>query len=117
VVADDEPLTRLDLAAVLAEAGFDVCGEAADGREAVTLALRHEPDAIVMDANMPKLDGIAATREILAVRDVAIVMVAGYRYGELVDRAFDAGVRGYVVKPFSEDEVVEAVRVALRPAA
>jgi response regulator NasT len=117
LVADDEPLTRLDLAGVLAEAGFDVCGEAANGREAVTLALRHGPDAIVMDANMPQLDGIAATREILAVRDVAIVMVAGYRYGELVDRAFEAGVRGYVVKPFSEVEVVEAVRFALRPAA
>jgi two-component system, response regulator PdtaR len=117
LVADDEPVTRLDLAGVLAEAGFDVCAEAATGREAVTLAFQHGPDAIVMDADMPQLDGVAAAREILAVHDVAIVMLSGYGYGEAVDRAFDAGVRGYVVKPYSELEVVDAVRGALRRAA
>jgi DNA-binding NarL/FixJ family response regulator len=83
----------------------------------VTLAFQHGPDAIVMDADMPQLDGVAAAREILAVHDVAIVMLSGYGYGEAVDRAFGAGVRGYVVKPYSELEVVDAVRGALRRAA
>jgi two-component system, response regulator PdtaR len=113
LVADDEPLTRLDVAALLTDAGFDVCAEAADGLQAVALALQHEPDAIVMDANMPRLDGLAAVQKIHAVRRVPIVLLTGYRYGELVDRAHEVGVSSYVVKPFAEGEVVEAVLAAL----
>jgi response regulator NasT len=113
LVADDEPITRLDITALLTSAGFDVCGEAADGHQAVALALLHAPDAIVMDAGMPRLDGVSAARQIRAVRPVPIVLLTGYRYGELVDRAHEAGVSAYIVKPFEAREIVEAVRAAL----
>ena len=113
LVAEDEPLTRMDVAAFLAEAGFDVCAEAMDGFQAVALAFRHAPDAIVMDANMPRLNGLLAAERIRAVRDVPIVLLTGYDYGELVDRAFSIGVSAYIVKPYAEREVVDAVRAAI----
>jgi response regulator NasT len=114
LVAEDDPLVRLDIANLLTDAGFTVCAEAADGRQAVELATRHTPDAVLMDAKMPRLDGVAAAREILATSNIPIVMLTGYHYGELVDRAFAAGVRGYVVKPFTERDVISAVWAALR---
>jgi len=109
LVAEDETLVRLDISGLLAGAGYEVCAEASDGLEAVKLALEHEPDAIVMDANMPRLDGVDAARRILAVRRVPIVMLTGYEYGELIDRAFAAGVCRYLVKPFAEREVLDAL--------
>ena len=116
LVAEDEALVRLDLRAMLAEAGYEVCAEAADGLEAVKLAAEHEPDAILMDANMPRLDGVAAARRILAVRSVPIVMLTGYEYGELIDRAYEAGVVRYLVKPFGEREVIDALADVVRAA-
>jgi response regulator NasT len=113
LIAEDEPLTRLDIATLLTAAGFDVCAEAADGRHAVELAAQCRPDAILMDASMPRLDGVSAAEQILSRADVPIVMLTAYHYGELVDRALDAGVRGYVVKPFTEHDVVSAVRAVL----
>jgi two-component system, response regulator PdtaR len=116
LVAEDETLVRLDLSAMLAEAGYEVCAEAADGLEAVRLAAEHEPDAILMDANMPRLDGVAAARRILATRDVPIVMLTGFAYGELIDRAYDAGVVRYLVKPVGEREVIDALSAVVRAA-
>jgi response regulator NasT len=116
LVAEDEALVRLDLRAMLADAGYDVCAEAADGLEAVELAAEHEPDAILMDANMPRLDGVTAARRILAARSVPIVMLSGYEYGELVDRAHEAGVVRYLVKPFAEGEVIAALEAVVRAA-
>ena len=116
LVAEDETLVRLDLLAMLAEAGYEVCAEAADGLEAVKLAAEHEPDAILMDANMPRLDGVTAARRILANRDVPIVMLTGYEYGELVDRAYDVGVVAYLVKPVGEREVIDALSAVVRAA-
>ena len=109
LLAEDETLVRLDLRAMLVEAGYEVCAEAADGLEAVKLAAEHEPDAILMDANMPLLDGVSAARRILAARQVPIVILTGYSYGELIDRAYDAGVVRYLVKPVAEREVIEAL--------
>jgi response regulator NasT len=116
LVAEDETLVRLDLRVMLVEAGYEVCAEAADGLEAVKLAAEHRPDAILMDANMPRLDGVTAARRILASRDVPIVMLTGYDYGELIDRAYDAGVVSYVVKPFAEQEVIDALSAVVRAA-
>ncbi len=113
LVAEDEALVRLDISALLADAGYEVCAEATDGLQAVKLALEHEPDAILMDANMPRLDGVDAARRILAVRRVPIVMLTGYEYGELIDRAFAAGVYRYLVKPFAERDVLEALAAAV----
>jgi len=113
LIAEDETLVRMDIGTTLQAAGFNVCAEAADGHEAVELALRLQPDAIVMDADMPRLDGIAAAEAILASRRVPIVMLTGYDYGELIDRAFTAGISHYVVKPFAESEIVATLRAAV----
>jgi response regulator NasT len=112
LIAEDEVLVRLDIGAMLQAAGFIICAEAADGREAIALAREHEPDVIVMDANMPSLDGVAAAETILAARRIPIVMLTGYDYGELIDRAFAAGISHYLVKPFTERELVAALRAA-----
>jgi response regulator NasT len=116
VVAEDQALIRLDLERLLDEAGFDVCGSARDGQEAVELALELHPDIVVLDVKMPRLDGVEAARRILAKGFVPIVMLTAYGYGELISRAVDAGVVGFVVKPFKESALVEVLREALRQA-
>ena len=116
VIAEDQALIRLDLERLLDEAGFEVCGSARDGQEAVELALELHPDIVVLDVKMPRLDGVEAARRILAERFVPIVMLTAYGYGELISRASDAGVVGFVVKPFKESALVEALREALQQA-
>jgi two-component system, response regulator PdtaR len=114
VIAEDQALIRLDLERLLDEAGFDVCGSARDGQEAVELALELRPDIVVLDVKMPRLDGVEAARRILAEGFVPIVMLTAYGYGELISRAVDAGVVGFVVKPFKESALVEGLREALQ---
>jgi two-component system, response regulator PdtaR len=116
VVAEDQVLIRLDLERLLDEAGFDVCGSARDGQEAVELAHELRPDIVVLDVKMPRLDGVEAARRILADGFVPIVMLTAYGYGEVISRAVDAGVVGFVVKPFKESALVEALREALHQA-
>jgi AmiR/NasT family two-component response regulator len=113
VVAEDQALIRLDLERLLEEAGFEVCGSARDGHEAVELALTLHPDVVVLDVKMPRLDGVEAARRILAEGFVPIVMLTAYGYGELISRAADAGVVGFVVKPFKETALIEALHEAL----
>jgi response regulator NasT len=116
LIAEDETLIRLDLRRLLEAAGFDVCAEARNGREAVALAAAHRPDVLLLDVKMPELDGVEAARQILADRAVPIVMLTAYAYGELISRALDVGVVGYVVKPFTERELIDAVRGAIKQA-
>jgi response regulator NasT len=116
VVAEDQALIRLDLERLLEAAGFDVCGSARDGQEAVELALELRPDLVVLDVKMPRLDGVEAARRILAEGFVPIVMLTAYGYGELISRAVDAGVVGFVVKPFKESALIEALNHALQQA-
>jgi AmiR/NasT family two-component response regulator len=116
VVAEDQALIRLDLERLLAEAGYDVCGSARDGLEAVELAHELRPDLVLLDVKMPRLDGVEAARRILAEGFVPIVMLTAYGYGELISRAVDAGVVGFVVKPFKESALIEALREALEQA-
>ena len=112
LIAEDETIIRLDLRALLEKAGFDVCGEAKDGEEAVTLARTLEPDLVLLDVKMPKLDGIDAARSILEERPIPIVMVTAYGEEELVSRAVEAGVFGYLVKPFRETDLLPAIATA-----
>ena len=112
LVAEDETIIRLDLRALLEQAGFDVCGEARDGVEAVELARELEPDLAVMDVKMPRLDGIEAARRILEERPIPIVMVTAYDQDEVVSRAVEAGVFGYLVKPFREQDLLPAIQTA-----
>ena len=112
LIAEDETIIRLDLRALLEKAGFEVCAEAKDGEEAVTLARTVEPDLALLDVKMPKLDGIDAARRILEERPIPIVMVTAYGEQELVSRAVEAGVFGYLVKPFRETDLLPAIATA-----
>jgi len=112
LIAEDETIIRLDLRQMLEQAGFDVCGEAKDGEEAVMLARTLQPDLVLLDVKMPKLDGIDAARRILEERPIPIVMVTAYGEEELVSRAVEAGVFGYLVKPFRETDLLPAIATA-----
>src|SRR5919107_5002517 len=112
LIAEDETIIRLDLAEMLARAGFHVCGEARDGVEAVELARSEQPDVAVLDVKMPRLDGIEAARRILEERPIPIVMLTAYGQDELVARAVEAGVFGYLVKPFRETDLLPAIATA-----
>jgi two-component system, response regulator PdtaR len=112
LIAEDETIIRLDLKELLERAGFEVCAEARDGAEAVELARSEEPDVAVLDVKMPRLDGIEAARRILDERPIPIVMLTAYGQEELVSRAVEAGVFGYLVKPFREQDLVPAIRAA-----
>jgi len=112
LVAEDETIIRLDLRDLLERSGFEVCAEARDGEEAVALARAEQPDVAIMDVKMPKLDGIEAARRILDERPIPIVMLTAYGQEELVSRAVEAGVFGYLVKPFREQDLLPAIRTA-----
>jgi response regulator NasT len=112
LVAEDETIIRLDLRDLLERSGFEVCAEARDGEEAVALARSARPDVAIMDVKMPKLDGIEAARRILDERPIPIVMLTAYGQDELVMRAVEAGVFGYLVKPFREQDLLPAIRTA-----
>ena len=112
LIAEDETLIRLDLRGLLESAGFDVCAEARDGEEAVALARDTEPDVALLDVKMPRLDGIEAARRILEERAIPIVMVTAYGERELVSREVEAGVFGYLVKPFRETDLLPAIATA-----
>jgi AmiR/NasT family two-component response regulator len=112
LIAEDETIIRLDLRELLEKAGFDVCAEAKDGEEAVALARTIAPDLALLDVKMPKLDGIEAARRILDERPIPIVMVTAYGEEEIVSRAVEAGVFGYLVKPFRESDLLPAIATA-----
>src|SRR5437016_11788395 len=112
LVAEDETIIRLDLRDLLERAGFEVCAEARDGEEAVALARSEQPDVAVLDVKMPKPDGIEAARRILDERPIPIVMLTAYGQEELVSRAVEAGVFGYLVKPFRESDLLPAIHTA-----
>src|SRR5213083_1966739 len=112
LIAEDETIIRLDLVEMLGRAGLEVCAEARDGVEAVELAHEHQPDLAIMDVKMPRLDGIEAARRILDERPIPIVMLTAYGQDELVSRAVEAGVFGYLVKPFREQDLLPAIHTA-----
>jgi response regulator NasT len=112
LIAEDETIIRLDLRGLLESAGFEVCAEARDGEEAVELARAERPDLAVMDVKMPRLDGIEAARRILEERPIPVVLVTAYGERELVARAVEAGVFGYLVKPFRETDLLPAIATA-----
>jgi two-component system, response regulator PdtaR len=112
LIAEDETIIRLDLKGLLEDAGFEVCAEARDGEEAVRLARETSPDVALLDVKMPGIDGIEAARRILDERPIPIVIVTAYGERELVARAVEAGVYGYLVKPFRETDVLPAIETA-----
>jgi CheY-like chemotaxis protein len=113
LVAEDETIIRLDLCSLLEQAGLQVCAAARNGAEAIELAGSTRPDIVLMDVRMPKLDGIEAARRILEERAVPIVMLTAHGDKELVARAAGIGIFGYLVKPFREQDLLPAIRLAL----
>jgi two-component system, response regulator PdtaR len=113
VIAEDEALIRMDLAEMLAEEGYDVVGQAADGERAVALAEEHRPDLVILDVKMPVLDGIAAAERIAKARIAPVVILTAFSQRELIDRARDAGAMAYLVKPFTRTDLVPAIEIAV----
>jgi response regulator NasT len=112
VVAEDEALIRMDVVATLQEAGYEVVGEGADGEEAVKLASELEPDLVVMDIKMPKLDGISAAERISELK-IPVVLLTAFSQADLVARAAEAGAMAYVTKPFKPSDLLPAIQIAL----
>lgn len=117
LVAEDEPLIRVDIVESLHEGGHEVVGQAGDGEQAVRLARELAPDLVVMDVKMPKMDGVAAARAITAETSAAVLILTAFSDKELVQQAAEAGTIGYLVKPFQPAQLLAAVDVALARAA
>jgi AmiR/NasT family two-component response regulator len=113
VIAEDEALIRMDLVEMLAEEGYDVVGEAADGARAVELAEEHRPDLVILDVKMPVLDGISAAERIARARIAPVVILTAFSQRELVERARDAGAMAYLTKPFTRSDLVPAIEIAV----
>jgi response regulator NasT len=113
VIAEDEALIRLDLKEMLVEEGYEVVGDVGDGESAVRLAEELTPDLVVLDVKMPRLDGIAAAERIASRRIAPVVILTAFSQRELVERARDAGAMAYLVKPFTQADLVPAVEMAM----
>lgn len=112
IVAEDESLIRMDIVETLRENGFDVVAEASDGEQAVALVTEHKPDLLVMDIKMPNMDGITAAEKISPMK-IPVVLLTAFSQKELVDRASEAGAMAYVVKPFTPNDLMPAIEIAL----
>lgn len=113
LIAEDEALIRMDLREMLEEEGHEVVGEAQDGAQAVELTTSLTPDIVFMDVKMPRMDGIAAAREICAVGTAPVVMVTAFSQQAHVEEASDAGAMGYLVKPFTKRDILPAMQIAV----
>ena len=113
VIAEDEALIRLDLVEMLEEEGYAVVGQAEDGEKAVALAEELRPDLVILDVKMPRLDGIAAAERLASQRIAPVVILTAFSQRDLVERARDAGAMAYLVKPFTADDLVPAIEMAL----
>ena len=113
VIADDESIIRMDLKEMLTGLGYLVVGEAGDGLSAVNLGRELKPDLGIMDIKMPDLDGIAAAKILTEEKIAPVLLLTAFSQTELIDGAKEAGVVGYIVKPFRESELVPAIEIAL----
>ena len=113
VVADDEALIRMDVKEMLTTLGYVVVGEAGDGRSAVNQARELRPDLVIMDIKMPELDGIDAARILTEEAIAPVLLVTAYSDQDLIERAKQAGVVGYIVKPFLETDLSPAIEVSM----
>jgi response regulator NasT len=115
IIADDESLIRRDLREMLTDQGYLIIGEAGDGRTAVEMARKLKPDLVIMDIRFEgdEFDGIEAARVLTAEEIAPVLLLSAYSQRDLVDRAKEAGVVGYLVKPFSEADLAPAIETAL----
>ena len=113
VIGDDESIIRMDLSEMLEDAGHTVVGEAADGVEALELARREKPDIVLLDIKMPRLDGIHAAKMIGHENIAPVLLLTAYSQQDVVDKAKDSGVLGYLVKPISPTNLFPAIEIAI----
>lgn len=113
IIADDESVIRADLREMLTNLNYLVVGDVGDGRSAVNLARELKPDVVIMDIKMPDMDGIEAAKLMTQEKIAPVLLLTAYAQRDLVDRAKEAGVVGYLVKPFREQEIVPAIEIAL----
>ena len=112
LIAEDEALIRLDLKEMLEEEGYTVVAEVGDGQQAVDLAKQLSPDLVILDIQMPVLDGLSAAEQIASARIAPVIVLTAFSQRELVERARDVGAMAYLVKPFSKHDLVPAIEVA-----
>jgi response regulator NasT len=112
LIADDDPIIRLDLKQMLENLGYEVVAEADNGKAAVELARELTPEACILDVKMPVQDGIDAAQEIASEGLAPAILLTAYSDTELVQRAKEAGVFAYLVKPFKPSDLPPAIEVA-----
>jgi two-component system, response regulator PdtaR len=113
LIADDESIRLLSLRAQLAALGHRVVAEASTGEEAVALAVSTQPDLAILDIKMPLVDGIEAAERITQARPIPIILLTAYSEAQLVERAAQANISAYLMKPVSEEDLLPALTLAL----
>jgi len=113
VIADDESIIRMDLKELLEEMGHQVVAEAADGKTAIELTRAFKPDVVIMDIKMPVMDGLDAAKTISEEKIAPVVLLTAYSQKDLIERAKEAGVFAYIVKPFQESDIMPAIEIAV----
>lgn len=116
MVVEDESIVRLDIAIMLKEAGYEVAAQVGDGEKAIEQAYLLEPDLIIMDIKMPKLNGLKASEIISKKMNIPILILTAYSQREYIDKAKQANIVGYLVKPITEANLIPAVEIALKQA-
>jgi AmiR/NasT family two-component response regulator len=113
IIADDESIIRMDLREMLTNLGYLIVGEVGDGRSAVNLSRELRPDIVIMDIKMPDMDGIEAAKLLTEEKIAPVLLLTAFSQRDLIERAKEAGVAGYIVKPFRESDLAPAIEVAL----
>ena len=113
LIVEDESLIRMDLRDIIESCGHEVVAEGTNGVEALELCKKHKPDIILMDVKMPELDGIEAARQIGFHHEAPVVLLTSYSQQDLIDKARDSGVYGYLIKPVREEQLVPTLEMAL----
>jgi response regulator NasT len=113
VIADDEPIIRMDLKKMLQDCGYDVVGEAGDGAKAIEVVRNLRPDVVILDIKMPEMDGIDAAKIITDEKIAPVLLLTAYSQLDLVSRAKEAGVYSYLVKPFKQTDLMPQIEIAV----
>ncbi len=116
LIAEDEPIIRLDLKMLLRKNGYEVVGEAGNGDRAIELAFKLKPDLVLMDIEMPKLNGLKASEVIGRQLDIPVLLITAFSQKEFIEKSRQDHIMGYLVKPVSEGSLIPAMMIALQQA-
>lgn len=114
IIVEDEPITRMDVRGILEDSGIEVLGEGKDGIDAINLCKLHKPDVVIMDINMPNLDGLNAAKIINKDKLAkAVLLLTAYSNEDYINKAKDSGVFGYLIKPLNEKSLIPMLEITL----